>query len=97
MISFSSCDIICIGSKPTAFFLNFVPYFSTFTEKEFPFRGPGFQRRSPSPTSIQPMNAEHDVNTPMEVPAVKRTKIPRQTSPGLVSQGNLDPEEEIER
>ncbi|XP_042064553.1 SAC3 family protein B-like isoform X1 [Salvia splendens] len=60
-------------------------------------RGPGFQRRSLSPTSIQPMNAEHDVNTPMEVPAVKRTKIPRQTSPGLVSQGNLDPEEEIER
>ncbi|XP_042037329.1 SAC3 family protein B-like isoform X1 [Salvia splendens] len=59
-------------------------------------RGPGFQR-SPSPTSIQPMNAEHDVNTPMEVPSVKRTKIPRQTSPGLVSQGNLDPEEEIER
>ncbi|XP_047979810.1 SAC3 family protein B isoform X2 [Salvia hispanica] len=60
-------------------------------------RGPGFQRRSPSPTSIQPMNAEHDVNTPVGVPAVKRTKIPRQTSPGLVSQGNLDPEEEIER
>ncbi|KAL1543164.1 SAC3 family protein B-like isoform X2 [Salvia divinorum] len=60
-------------------------------------RGPGFQIRSPSPTSIQPMNAEDDVNTPMEVPAVKRTKIPRQTSPGLVSQGNLNPDEEIER
>lgn len=83
--------------------LNLVHFFlisyliSPHLLKDFPFRGPGFQRRSPSPTSIQPMNAEHDVNTPMEVPSVKRTKIPRQTSPGLVSQGNLDPEEEIER
>ncbi|XP_057771901.1 SAC3 family protein B isoform X2 [Salvia miltiorrhiza] len=60
-------------------------------------RGTGFQRRSPSPTSVQPMSAEDDVNTPLEVPAVKRTKIPHQTSPGLVSQENLDPEQEIER
>lgn len=60
-------------------------------------RGSGFQRRSQSPTSTQAISAGDDVNKPMDVPAVKRTKIPHLSSSDLVSPENLDPAQEIER
>ncbi|KAH6769835.1 hypothetical protein C2S52_014638 [Perilla frutescens var. hirtella] len=60
-------------------------------------RGPGFQRGSQSPTSTQAISAGDDVNKPMDVPAVKRTKIPNLSSSDLVSPENLDPAQEIER
>lgn len=60
-------------------------------------RAVDFQNRSQSPSSWQHDGAEAAANKPMEFPAVKRSKIPLQSSPDIVSQENLDPAQEIER
>ncbi|KAL8524828.1 hypothetical protein ACS0TY_014441 [Phlomoides rotata] len=62
-----------------------------------PKRAPGFQSRSQSPSSWQVDGAEAATNKPMEFPAVKRTKIPLQSSLDIVSEENMDPTQEIER